>query len=146
MLKYARITDPEKGICSVGIGTDEEFYKSIGFELMEVEEGFDGNWYIAGFAPAPPETRTVRTFSKFNVWVATRELPVADGSDFTVWQAFETFLHEQNLWSGWNQLVDLVEDNPFFEQFYPLACEQLGKELVDKVLAASVTSTKEVVL
>lgn len=96
--------------------------------------------------PAPPETKVVRTFSKFNIWVATRELPVADGSDFTVWQAFETFLHEQNLWSGWNQLVDLVEDNPFFEQFYPLACEQLGKELVDKVLAASVTSTKEVVL
>ena len=146
MLKYAKIVDPEKGICSVGIGTDEEFYQSLGMELMEVEEGFDGNWYIAGKSPAPPEKKTVRTFSKFSVWVATRALPIADGSDFTVWQAFETFLHEQNLWSGWNQLVDLVEDNPFFEQFYPLACEQLGKELVDQVLADSVTSTKEVVL
>ena len=165
MIKYARITDPEKGILEVGIGDPDavystetdvagiektlyvaDFYKSLGMELMEVEQGADGNWYAAGFAPAPPETRTVRTFSKFNVWVATRELPVEDGSDFTVWQAFETFLHEQNLWSGWNQLVDLVEDNPFFEQFYPLACEQLGKELVDQVLAASVISTKEVVL
>lgn len=146
MIKYAKIVDPEKGICQVGIGTNEEFYKSLGMEEMEVEEGHDGNWYIAGKAPAPPETKTVRTFSKFSVWVATRALPIAEGSDVTVWQAFETFLHEQDLWSGWNQLVDLVEDNPFFEQFYPLACEQLGKELVDQVLAASVTSTKEVVL
>ena len=146
MIKYAKIVDPEKGICSVGIGTDDEFYKSLGMEEMEVEEGHDGNWYIAGKAPAPPEKRTVRTFSKFSVWVATRALPIAEGSAVTVWQAFETFLHEQDLWSGWNQLVDLVEDNPFFEQFYPLACEQLGKELVDQVLAASVTSTKEVVL
>ena len=165
MLKYAKIIDPEKGLFEVGIGDPEavystvtdyetgeektvyvsDFYKSLGMEEMEVEE-VDGNWYLAGKAPDLPEVRIVRTFSKFSVWVATRALPIAEGSDVTVWQAFETFLHEQNLWSGWNQLVDLVEDNPFFEQFYPLACEQLGKELVDQVLAASVTSTKEVVL
>lgn len=95
--------------------------------------------------PPAPETRTVRTFSKFSIWVATRALPV-EGTEMTVWQAFETFLHEQNLWSGWAQLVDLVEDNPFFEEFYPLACDKLGKELVDRVLEASVTGTKEVVV
>jgi hypothetical protein len=92
--------------------------------------------------PPSPETRTVRTFSKFSIWVATRALPV-EGTEMTVWQAFETFLHEQNLWSGWAQLVDLVEDNPFFEEFYPLACDKLGKELVDRVLEASVTGTEE---
>lgn len=95
--------------------------------------------------PPAPETRTVRTFSKFSIWVATRAIPV-EGTEMTVWQAFETFLHEQNLWSGWAQLVDLVEDNPFFEEFYPLACDKLGKELVDRVLEASVTGTKEVVV
>lgn len=163
MLKYAKILDFDTGVCEVGIGDPDavyrreqdpdtgketviyisDYYKSLGMELMEVEQGYDFNWYVLGKAPAPPEKRTVRTFSKFSIWVATRDLPVGDDSGLTVWQAFETFLHDENLWSGWNQLVDLVEDNPFFEQFYPLACEKLGKELVDHVLDASVTKTEQ---
>lgn len=146
MIKYAKIVDSERGICQVGIGTDEEFYKSLGMELMDVEEGHDGNWYVAGFAPAPPETKTVRTFSKFSIWAATyqMEYTLADGTKTTVWAAFEKFLNEAGLWTGWLQLVDLVEDNPFFQAFYPQAVDYLGKDIVDQVLAASVTSTKEV--
>jgi hypothetical protein len=106
-------------------------------------EKVNGIKTIVENAPAP-ETKTVRTFSKFSIWVATRNLPVAEGSETTVWDAFEDFLHQQNLWAGWNQLVDLVEDNPFFEEFYPQAVEAFGKDLVDQVLAVSVTSTKEV--
>ena len=96
--------------------------------------------------PAPPETKTIRTFSKFQIWVATRELPIMkeDGSQTTVWAAFEDFLLNAGLWTGWLQLVDLVEDNPFFKAFYPQAVEAFGKDLVDGVLAASVTSTQEV--
>ena len=54
MLKYAKVTDAEKGLCAVGVGTDYEFYASIGMKQMDVEQGYDGNWYIAGKAPAPP--------------------------------------------------------------------------------------------
>lgn len=163
MKKYAKIIDPENGTCQVGTGdptafyktvTDEEtgesrtlyvidFYKSLGMEEIEVEQGYDGKWYVAGMAPAPPEMKTIRTFSKFSIWVATRNLPIAEGSDVMVWDAFEAFLHECQLWAGWNQLIDLVEDNPFFEQFYPIACEKLGKELVDQVLDVAVTSQRE---
>ena len=96
--------------------------------------------------PEPPQTKEVRTFSKFGIWVATRNLPIAPGSEFTVWETFETFLSEQKLMSGWAQLVDLVEDNPFFEEFYPKAVETFGKELVDNVLAASVVGTKTVIV
>lgn len=108
-------------------------------------EAGDGTYTIVE-NPPPPETKTVRTFSKFQIWVATRELPMVkeDGTQTTVWAAFEDFLLNAGLWTGWLQLVDLVEDNPFFEQFYPLAVEAFGKDLVDQVLAASVTSTKEV--
>ena len=102
--------------------------------IEEVEGG-----YIIVENPSQPETKTVRTFSKFAIWVATRNLPVAEGSDVMVWDAFESFLHENKLWSGWNQLVDLVEDNMFFEQFYPVAVEAFGKGLVDGVLEASVS-------
>jgi hypothetical protein len=63
-----------------------------------------------------------------------------------VWDAFEKFLNDAGLWTGWAQLVDLVEDNPFFEEFYPKAVESFGKELVDNVLAASVVGTKTVIV
>ena len=150
MLKYGKVIDHEKGICSVGIGTDEEFYKSIGMELLDVEQGHDGNWYLAGKVPAPPETKTVRTFSKFAIWVATQEIPLTlpDGTSSNVWTEFEKFMRNtklekgETLYSGWENLNDLVEDNPFFEQFYPRAVEAFGKELVDNVLTNSVVKTE----
>ena len=160
MLKYAKVIDEASGIVEVGTGDPEavwqvnedetlyvkDFYKSIGMEEMEVEQAYNGVWYAAGRAPEAPATKEVRTFSKFSIWVATRNLFIEEESTLTVWQAFETFLHDCQLWSGWNQLVDLVEDNPFFEQFYPVACEELGKELVDKVLAAATVKTEKVMI
>lgn len=108
-------------------------------------EASDGAYTIVE-NPPPPETKTIRTFSKFQIWVATRELPIMkeDGSQTTVWAAFEDFLLNAGLWTGWLQLVDLVEDNPFFEAFYPQAVETFGKELVDQVLDASVADSKTV--
>mgnify|MGYP007111705175 CR=1 FL=1 len=91
-----------------------------------------------------PELQTVRTFSKFGIWVATRSMPISEGAETTVWEAFETFLRQNELETGWNQLVDLVEDNPFFKDFYPKAVEFFGKELVDNILAVSVTAVKKV--
>lgn len=98
--------------------------------------------------PPPPEMRTVRTFSKFSIWVATYQMPLTleDGTQTTVWAAFEKFLNNAGLWTGWLQLVDLVEDNPFFEAFYPQAVDAFGKELVDQVLAAAVTSTTQTII
>lgn len=104
------------------------------------------NGYPVAVEKEKPQTKEVRTFSKFGIWVATRNLPISPGSEFTVWETFETFLSEQKLMSGWAQLVDLVEDNPFFEEFYPKAVETFGKELVDSVLAASVVGTKTVIV
>ena len=54
MLKYAKITNEKTKQCNVGIGTDTDFYKSIGFKELDVEEGYDGNWYLNGFAPKKP--------------------------------------------------------------------------------------------
>lgn len=54
MLKYAKIINEETKQCSVGLGTNTEFYKSIGMVEMDVEQAWDGNWYVAGFAPEKP--------------------------------------------------------------------------------------------
>ncbi len=45
MKKYAKIINEETKACEIGLGTNAEFYQSIG---MEVEQTFDGGWYIAG--------------------------------------------------------------------------------------------------
>ena len=38
----------------VGVGTNNDFYKSIGMQEMDVEQGYDGNWYISGYTPTQP--------------------------------------------------------------------------------------------
>ena len=54
MKKFVKILDNESKLCSIGIGTDTEFYRSIGMSEMEVEQAYDGSWYVKGFAPEKP--------------------------------------------------------------------------------------------
>lgn len=56
MLKYAKVTNNETKACSVGVGTNEAFYKAIGMTLQDVEQGYDGIWYLAGYAPSKPQS------------------------------------------------------------------------------------------
>lgn len=54
MILYAQIVNNETKQCNVGIGTNEDFYKSIGMEKMDVEESWDGTWYLVGYSPEKP--------------------------------------------------------------------------------------------
>ena len=51
---YAKIENEETKQVSVGIGTNTAFYQSIGMSEMEVEQAYDGSWYVKGFAPEKP--------------------------------------------------------------------------------------------
>lgn len=51
MKKYAKIENNITKKVSVGLGDDLDFYKSIGMTEMDVEQSFDGSWYILGYAP-----------------------------------------------------------------------------------------------
>lgn len=53
MLKYARVVDENTKLCEVGLGDNDEFYRSIGMAMQDVEEGYNG-WYLAGYAPEKP--------------------------------------------------------------------------------------------
>ena len=55
MLKYAKIINEETKEVSIGTGTNFAFYQSIGMTEQEVELGYNGSWYLAGYAPAKPE-------------------------------------------------------------------------------------------
>ena len=50
MKHFAKVIDETKK-CIVGLGTNTDFYQSIGMSEMDVEQGYDGNWYIKGYAP-----------------------------------------------------------------------------------------------
>ena len=56
MIKYAKIENEKTKEVSVGVGTNTEFYKSIGMIEMDVEQAYNGQWYVKGYAPAEPET------------------------------------------------------------------------------------------
>lgn len=55
MLKFAKVIDETTKVCEVGLGTDATFYESIGMTEMEVEQGYDGDWYLQGYAPVKPQ-------------------------------------------------------------------------------------------
>lgn len=51
---YAKIIDDvTKEVC-IGTGTDHEFYNFIGMQKMEVEQSYDGRWYVKGYTPEKP--------------------------------------------------------------------------------------------
>ena len=54
MKKFAKIINEETKACEVGIGTNTEFYKSVGMSEMEVEQAYDCQWYLKGYAPEKP--------------------------------------------------------------------------------------------
>ena len=84
MQKYAKLVDVKSKMCQVGIGTNTEFYISLGMELTEVEQGPDGNWYLAGHAPTeaePTSQEQVRVLeAQTGLTRAVRELVLAENS------------------------------------------------------------------
>ena len=54
MKKYVRVINQDNKLCEVGEGTDVDFYTSIGMEEMEVEQAYNGDWYLLGYAPQMP--------------------------------------------------------------------------------------------
>lgn len=53
MLKHAKIV--ENNLVSIFVGTDINWAIRQGFSQMDVEQGYDGNWYLSGTAPQKPE-------------------------------------------------------------------------------------------
>lgn len=54
MIKYAFIINNETKQVSVCDENQIEHFKSCGYTAQEVEQGYDGLWYIEGYAPAKP--------------------------------------------------------------------------------------------
>ena len=56
MIKYSKIINEETGLCEVGLGTNTQFYQSIGMEELDVQQSdIDSNWYLADKCPMKTE-------------------------------------------------------------------------------------------
>ena len=49
--KYCFVLNEETKEVRLGAGVDDEYYASIGMKLREVEQAYNGNWYLKGYAP-----------------------------------------------------------------------------------------------
>ena len=55
MIKYAKLINNETGLCEVGLGENNDFYKSIGMIELDVQlSDVDNKWYLS-----VPGTQTV---------------------------------------------------------------------------------------
>ena len=78
MKKYAKIINDNTKECEVGVGTNTEFYRSIGMEEMDVEQAYTGNWYLEGYAPEKPaETYVEKRLAEYP--------PISDQLDMIYW-------------------------------------------------------------
>lgn len=81
---YAKIIDEKTKQCEVGTGTDSAFYQSIGMSEMEVEQAYDGQWYLKGYAPEKPveekkaDIRAVRNqyLEQTDKYIALSDYPI----------------------------------------------------------------------
>lgn len=111
MKKYAKVINEETKLCEVGLGTNSSFYQSIGMTEMEVEQAYDGNWYVLGFAPEKPvetlqaEVRAVRN-SYLEKYVDPKQLVL-------VWEGMS--VDERNIYSDYRRyLLDYTDNEDWY--------------------------------
>lgn len=74
MIKYAKVVNEQTKVCEVGLGTNTAFYESLGMVEMDVEKGYDWNWYLVGFAPEKPEPTVQEQIEALEAQITPRNL------------------------------------------------------------------------
>lgn len=81
---YAKIINEETKECQVGYGTDIAYYASNGMSDIEVEQAYNGAWYLKGYAPAKPEPTIAEQVAKLEAETGLtrvmREMVLAENS------------------------------------------------------------------
>ena len=107
MKKYAKVINEETKLCEVGLGTNNNFYASIGMKEMEVEQDYAGNWYLAGYATAKPEEVLAEEKR------ADRDRVLQD-SDIRMLPDFPISAEEKELWLLYRQYLRDITKDPAF--------------------------------
>lgn len=87
MIKYAKIVNEETKAVNVGLGTNIEFYKSLGMTEQDVEQAYNGQWYLTGYAPIQPaptlEEQLIAKEQEYGMSRWQREGILAEGSAYS---------------------------------------------------------------
>lgn len=60
MLKYARLLNEVTGLCEVCLGTNTEYYQSIGMTELDVtQSNINNEWYLTSMCPNKPEEQVL---------------------------------------------------------------------------------------
>lgn len=51
---FSKVINEETKEVQVGFGDNKEYFESLGMTEQDVEQAWDGNWYLTGFAPVKP--------------------------------------------------------------------------------------------
>ena len=106
---YAKIINEETKQVSVGTGTNTAFYQSICMSEMEVEQAYDGSWYLKGYAPEKPteqkeaEVRAVRNqYLKQTDEFMIVDYPITD-DERELYKQYRTYLRDYTLSENWQE-------------------------------------------
>lgn len=82
MIKYAKVINQETKQCDIGLGTNTEYYTKLGMTEQEVEQAYNGAWYLKGYAPIKPEPtveeKLVELENKYQMPRVLREIILAN--------------------------------------------------------------------
>lgn len=106
MLKFAKVINEKTKEVSVGNG-DSSLLISWGYTEQEVEENYQGNWYLAGYAPAKPEEVLAEEKR------ADRDRLLQD-SDIRMLPDFPISAEEKELWLLYRQYLRDITKDPAF--------------------------------
>lgn len=128
MLKYAKIINEQKQ-CEVGLGTNAKFYQSIGMTEQEVEQAYDGSWYLAGYAPEKTqeekekEVRAVRNqYLEATDKYMIIDFPISD-EEREAYKAYRQYLRD------YTDIPDWYEKNPLtFEEWKQIIIDSSDEE------------------
>lgn len=110
MILYAKIIDKEIGLCDVGTGTNAEFYKSIGFVELDVQQSdIDGLWYLTEKCPMKTDEEKIQEAQQTKYAEITEKYDYAN--KYLVFKIDE----EQELYANvawyqtWNKVLSLAQ-------------------------------------
>ena len=107
MKKYAKIVNNESKLCEVGTGTNSKFYQSIGMTEQDVEQAWNGAWYLKGYAPEKPveikqeEVRKVRnSYLEATDKYMIVDFPITD-EERESYKAYRQYLRDYTTQEDW---------------------------------------------
>lgn len=156
MKKYAKVVNEETKLCQVGLSNNSKFYQSIGMKEQDVEQAYNGNWYIKGYAPEKPveelqaEVRAVRN-SYLETYVDPKQLVMVwDGlseDERQLYADYRTYLLDYTELEGWYlnnpMTLDEWEETNSSNSMLPEAVESEEQSIYEESVSESPSSPEE---